>query len=51
MDPTSQHFIYAEKLRNLRQQLSDATDELQRKQILRQIEEIDEEIKGKPNKT
>jgi len=51
MDPTSEHFIHAERLRHLRQQLSETSDELQRKEILRQIEEIEEEIKGKPNKT
>jgi hypothetical protein len=43
-DPTSEHFIYAEKLRHLRQQL---TDHLQREEILRQIEEIEEESKYK----
>jgi hypothetical protein len=46
MDPTSEHFIHAEKLRQLRQQLVETTDHLQRKEILRQIEEIDEELKN-----
>jgi hypothetical protein len=46
-DPTSEHFIYAEKLRHLRQQLTETTDHLQREEILRQIEEIEEESKYK----
>jgi hypothetical protein len=46
-NPTSEHFIHAEKLRQLRQQLSKTSDELQQKEILRQIEEIEEEIEGK----
>ena len=41
-DPTSEHFIHAEKLRQLRQQLAETTDQLQRKEIARQIEEIEE---------
>jgi len=41
-DPTSEHFIHAEKLRQLRQQLAKTTDQLQRKEIARQIEEIEE---------
>ena len=50
MDPTSEHFIHAEKLRQLRKQLSETSDELQRKEILNQIREIEEEIEGKPQK-
>ena len=50
MDPTSEHFIHAEKLRQLRQQLSKTSDELKRKQILSKIREIEEEIEGKPLK-
>jgi len=46
MDPTSEHFIHAEKLRQLRQQLVETTDQLQRKEILKQIEEIDEQLKN-----
>jgi hypothetical protein len=49
-DPTSEHFIHAEKLRQLRQQLSETSDELQRKELLSQIREIEEEIEGKPPK-
>ena len=49
-DPTSEHFIHAEKLRQLRQRLPETSDELQRKEILRQIGEIEEEIEGKPQK-
>ena len=41
-DPTSEHFIRAEKLRQLRQQLAETTDQVQRKEIVRQIEEIEE---------
>jgi len=46
-NPTSEHFIHAEKLRQLRQQLVKTTDPLKQKEILRQIEEIDEEIEGR----
>ena len=42
VNPTSEHFIHAEKLRNLRQQLAETTDQLRREEILRQIEEIEE---------
>jgi hypothetical protein len=45
-NPSSEHFIHAEKLRQLRQQLVETTDQLQRKEILMQIEEIDEELKN-----
>ena len=46
VNPTSEHFIHAEKLRNLRQQLAETTDQLLREEILRQIEEIEEETKS-----
>jgi len=46
-NPTGEHFIHAEKLRQLRQQLAKTTDPLMQKEILRQIEEIDEEIEGR----
>ena len=46
-NPTSEHFIHAEKLRQLRQQLAETTDPLKQKEIMRQIEDIDEEIEGK----
>ncbi|MGB9044556.1 MAG: hypothetical protein WCC81_19070 [Pseudolabrys sp.] len=39
-----------EKLRQLRQQLSETSDELQRKELLSQIREIEEEIEGNPPK-
>ena len=45
--PTSEHFIHAEKLRQLRQQLVETNDPAKQKEILRQIEEIDEEIEGR----
>jgi len=45
-DPTSEHFR-AQKLQQLRQQLAETTDHLQRKEILRQIEEIEEESENK----
>ena len=45
-DPTSEHFIHAEKLRQLRRQLTGTTDHLQRDEILRQIDEIEEEFKN-----
>ena len=41
-DPSGDHFIRAEKFRQLRQQLAETTDQLQRKEIARQIEEIEE---------
>ena len=47
IDSTSEHFIYAEKLRRLRQQLTETIDHLQRVEILRQIEEIEEGLKSK----
>lgn len=50
MNPTEsagEHFIQAEKIRRLRLQLADATDEPQRHLILRQIEELEEETKRK----
>jgi hypothetical protein len=49
-NPTSEHFIHAEKLRQFRQQLSETSDELQRKELLSQIREIEEEIEGTPPK-
>jgi len=45
-DPTSEHFCQAEKLRQLRLQLAQASDEPQRHVILRQIEELEEESKN-----
>jgi hypothetical protein len=50
VDPTSEHFIHAEKLRQLRKQLSETSGELQRNELLSQIREIEEEIEGKPPK-
>jgi hypothetical protein len=44
-NPTSEHFIYAEKLRDLRLQLADTADHSRREEILRQIEEIEDESK------
>ena len=44
-NPTSEHFIHAEKLRNLRLQLAETIDHSRREEILRQIEEIEEELK------
>ena len=45
-DPASEHFR-AEKLQQLRQQLVETTDHLQRKEIMRQIEETEEESENK----
>jgi hypothetical protein len=45
IDQISEHFIYAEKLRQLRQQLMETIDHSRRAQILRQVEEIEEELK------
>lgn len=46
-DPTSEHFIHAEKLRRLRQQLTETIDHARRVEIVRQIEEIEEESNNK----
>ena len=43
-NPTSEHF-HAEKLLSLRRQLAETTDQSRREEILRQIEEIEEEWK------
>jgi hypothetical protein len=45
-DPASEHFSQAEKLRQLRLQLAETTDEPQRHIILRQIEELEERSKN-----
>ena len=44
-NPTSEHFIHAEKLRDLRLQLAETADHLRRKEILRQIEDVEDESK------
>lgn len=44
-DPASERSSQAEKLRRLRLQLAEVTDEPQRHIILRQIEELEEESK------
>ena len=41
---TIREHIYAEKLRQLRQQLSETFDEVERSEILRQVEEVEAEI-------
>lgn len=46
MDPASEHFSQAEKLRRLRLQLAQTSDEPQRHLILRQIEELEEQSKN-----
>jgi hypothetical protein len=46
MNPTSEHFIYVEKLRDLRLQLAETDENLRRDVILRQIEEIEDELKN-----
>jgi hypothetical protein len=45
-ESTSEHSSQAEKLRRLRLQLADTTNEPQRHIILRQIEELEEESKN-----
>jgi hypothetical protein len=47
IDHISEHFIYAEKLRRIRQQLMETIDHSRRREILRQIEEIEEDLKNK----
>lgn len=46
MDPAGEHYIQAEKLRQLRLQLAQTSDEPKRHIILRQIEELEEESKN-----
>ena len=46
-NPASERFSQAEKLRQLRLQLAETTDEPRRHVILRQIEELEEESKTK----
>jgi len=46
IDPTGEHFMRAEKLRQLRQKLAGETDILQREELLKQIEEIEEQSKS-----
>ncbi len=49
MSPTEtpiEHFTQAEKLRQLRLQLAETTDEPQRHLILRQIEDLEEQSKA-----
>lgn len=45
IDPTGEHFILAEKLRLLRLKLVGETEVLQREELLKQIEEIEEQSK------
>lgn len=46
-EPAGEHFIQAEKIRRLRLQLAETTDEPQRHLILRQIEALEEAAKQK----
>jgi hypothetical protein len=46
MDSGGEHFTHAEKLRELRVQLAETSDEPKRHVILRQIEELEEEAKS-----
>lgn len=48
MDPTDVHFTYVEKLRQLRQQLVRETNMARRDELLKQINEIEEELKAHP---
>jgi len=45
-DQASEHFVQAEKLRQLRLKLAAMSDEPQRHIILRQIEELEEQSKS-----
>ena len=45
IDPTGEHFILVEKLRLLRLKLVGETEVLQREELLKQIEEIEEQSK------
>jgi hypothetical protein len=45
-NPTSEHFIHAEKLRDLRLLLAETSDHLRQEEILRQIADIEEELKS-----
>ena len=48
IDPTGEHFILAEKLRLLRLKLVGETEVLQREELMKQIEEIEEQSKLRP---
>lgn len=51
MNPTNavgEDYVQAERLRELRLQLAETSDEPQRHIILRQIEELEDEAKRKP---
>ena len=50
MNPANEHFIQAEKLRELRLKLAATSDEPQRHIILRQIEELEEQSKSRLNR-
>ena len=45
MDPTGEHFAYAEKLRELRLKLAKTDDEAQRHIVQKQIEQLEDELK------
>jgi hypothetical protein len=47
IDPTEAHFTYVEKLRQLRQELARETDLARRHELLKQIDELEEELKGR----
>ncbi len=47
MDAAGDDFVRADKLRRLRLQLAETTEEAQRHVILRQIEELEDEAKRK----
>jgi hypothetical protein len=49
IDPTGKHFILADKLRQLRLKLVGETEALQREELLKQIEEIEDQSKMRPS--
>lgn len=47
VDPTDAHFTYVQKLRQLRQELARETDLARRHELLKQIDELEEELKSR----
>ena len=50
MDQASEHFIQADKIRELRVKLAETQDEAERHVILRKIEELEDQAKARHQK-
>lgn len=49
VDQAGEHFIQAEKIRDLRLKLAETNDEAERHVILRKIEELEDQAKPRQN--